>query len=274
MRILFGFHNTNLQNKFSLELNSMEVREPRQRVEISGDVTLQEQNQLKLLIKPNLADHTLVSGPRYDMRHIALSLCNNPGWYPSGILVGFIGPSAYKLKKFQNKNFLRTYEIKGKFGLASRNFRDDGKVMAKSTYKHVTKDSFNRVISKIDAAQRMSMFKVAGVDIRSEEAYKMATTGFAPPGDRKSIPIIYGIEATLFEPPDFKIRVKCINENEYFLAELINEIGLAIKTTAMCCGIRLTNLGPFTINDALLQKHWTLENLIENIYHCNKLIEL
>src|SRR5699024_2867395 len=67
-------------------------------------------------------------------------------------------------------------------------------------------------------------------------------------------------------------KVQCINEQEDFLAGLISEIGLALKSTARCTGIRLIKLGPFTIEHALVQKHWTLENLIENIYYCNQLM--
>lgn len=248
----------------------MECRKPRQRVEITGDLS----GELKVQVKANLADHPLVVGPRYDEKHFAIWLANNPGWYPSGIVVAFIGPQAWKCRHFRANKFRKTYEIKGRFGFASNNFRDDGKIVAKSTFKHISDSKFERVILKMDFLQRNLIFKASGLDIQSEDAYKMAAEGFTPPAfTEKTAPLIYSIEPLKLDLPEFTVRVECLNEHEHFLAELINEIGLAVKSTAICTGIRLTNYGPFSIKDTLLQKHWSLDNLIENIDHCNKLVE-
>lgn len=65
--------------------------------------------------------------------------------------------------------------------------------------------------------------------------------------------------------------MQVINEAEAFLAELVAEIGLALRSTARCTGIRLLNFGPFSVDHALLSKHWDLENLIENVDTCTRL---
>lgn len=38
------------------------------------------------------------------------------------------------VEKIGSSTFLRKYEVKGKFGLASQNFMDDGKVVERSTF--------------------------------------------------------------------------------------------------------------------------------------------
>jgi len=214
---------------------------------------------------------------------------NNPGWYASGIMVGLIGPAAGLFRVFKANQFPKIYEIKGQcdnlvyylmnlidslgqFGLASRTFRDDGKIFMKATYKHIKREYYERILSKIEAAQRGEMFKMAGIDLRSEEAHKVASGAMALPPTTQTKPIIYAVRSVHFELPDFTIQVQCINEQEEFLAELINEIGLAVKSVALCTGIRCIQYGPFTVEHALLDKHWTLENIIENIHYCKDIV--
>ena len=255
-----------------LELNAMECRSPRERIEITGDLSISNDSNLNVEIRSNLADHPLVSGQRYNSKQIPLMFTNNPGWYSSGIMVGFIGSDAYKGIQFKRYNLPKLYEIKGEFGLASLNYRDDGKVRMKSSYKHIQEIFYERILSKIEAAQRTLMFKVANVQIQSEEAYQLAIKGQVNPQTKQTMPLIMAIKPITFQPPDFSFQVQCQNEQEQFLAELVNEIGIGLKSCARCTGIRLIQYGPFTIEHGLLQKHWTLENLIENIYECQKIL--
>ncbi|OTF78264.1 tRNA pseudouridine synthase-like protein [Euroglyphus maynei] len=270
-----GFEKTRLAltKKITNELNSMECRSPRERIEITGDLSADYSNDLNVEIRTNLADHPLVSGQRYNPKQIPLMLVNNPGWYASGIMVGFIGSDAHKGLKFKRLNLPKLYEIKGEFGLASLNYRDDGKVRMKSSYKHIQEIFYERILSKIEAAQRSLMFKAANVNIQSEDAYRMAIKGDIRPNTKETMPLIMAIKPISFEPPNFSFHVQCRNEHEDFLAELVNEIGIALKSCARCTGIRLIQYGPFTVEHSLLQKHWTLENLIENIHECQGILK-
>src|SRR5699024_5966752 len=140
---------------------------------------------LKVDLQPNLADHPLVSGPRYAEDHLSLRLLNNPGWYGSGIVLGLIGPTAARGRLFAKHRFPKIYEVKGEFGFATDNNRDDGKVFAKCNYKHIKREYYDRILSKIEAAQRAQMFKIAGHDLRSEAAYQMAIEGTAVPASNQ-----------------------------------------------------------------------------------------
>ncbi|KAJ6223769.1 hypothetical protein RDWZM_002314 [Blomia tropicalis] len=271
---LKGYAKTQLaiRQKLTQELNQMEVRPPRKFIQITGNLdSISKSNPLEVQVQTNLADHPLVCGPRYNEDHLQLKLIYNIGYFPSGIMIGLIGNEAKNYSKY-NFRFPRIYEIKGEFGLATDNFRIDGKVRVKATFKHIVRESFERILAKIEAAQRSSMYKIAGVDLQSEEAYQFAKKGLIiPPG--QTLPIIYAIRSVNFDLPNFTIQIQCYNENEHFLAELCNEIGLALKSVARCTGIRLIKYGPFGIDDALLEKHWTLENMIENIAHCNQIVD-
>lgn len=252
----------------------MECRPMRERIEIAGDVSLEPSSAsggLQVLVKPNLADHPLVCGPRYAPEHLSLMFVNSIGWFPSGIMIGFLGPGAGpNAKRFGSFNLPKIYEVRGQFGFASRNFRSDGKIIAKEKYGHLTVERFHRVLTKFEADQRHLMYKVAGVAMGTEEAYQaVLNRNLVPPSKDKVCPFVYSLKPLVFKPPEFSIRIECLNENDIFLAEMIHNIGIAMRSAAICTSIRLFEHGPFKVENALLLKHWTLENVIENIYNNN-----
>ena len=46
---------------------------------------------------------------------------------------------------------------------------------------------------------------------------------------------------------------------------LINGIGLKLRSAATCTKLRCIQVGPLTVDLALLHKHWTPENFVKNI---------
>jgi hypothetical protein len=260
-------HNLTLHT----DLNAMECRPARELVHISGQLSSGE--SLTVETKPSFADNPLVVGQRYQPQDISLTIANNPGFFASGVVIAFIGKAAKKMYDFQRGQHLRVYEIKGRFGFATNNFRSDGRIVEKSRFKHVTDVHIGRVVSKIQASHQTLMFKTMGVDLKSEEAYDMAAKGMIRPAIRKTTPVIYGIRLTDFSSPDFTLEVQCINEFDEFLVGLIHEIGLKLRTSAMCTRLRVIRYGPFTVENCLLLKHWTCEHIIENIQTCEQLLK-
>ena len=64
-----------------------------------------------------------------------------------------------------------------------------------------------------------------------------------------------------------------INETGSFLIEMINEIGLRLKTNATCSQARRIRYGDFTLSQALLRKQWYSKPIVENIRLCEPLYE-
>ena len=71
----------------------------------------------------------------------------------------------------------------------------------------------------------------------------------------------------------FIAEVHCINETEGFLAELVHDIGIDLRSTAVCTQLRQTQFGPFVLQHALLRKHWTLENILNNLTLCQAVLK-
>ncbi len=70
--------------------------------------------------------------------------------------------------------------------------------------------------------------------------------------------------------PHFKSEVQCVNETQKYLCKLIHEVGLELRTSAVCSGVRRTRDGPFKVENALTRQHWTAGSVIQAIAHFSK----
>lgn len=249
----------------------MEVRPPRHYVDISGE--LSSGQPLTVGTKESFADNPLVVGQRYQPQDIALKLVNNCGWFASGVLVAFIGKMAKTASDFKNQQHIRVYEIKGRFGFATTDQTSEGRIVEKSTFKHITEEKIAGLISKMQSSYQVQMYRTMGIDIKSEEAFQAAAKGPVKPSNNRTPPILFGIRLTDFRSPDFTIEIECINEFDKFLFSLVHDIGLKLRSNAMCTALRLKQYGPFGVEHSLLYKHWKVEHMIENIKTCRQVLD-
>lgn len=49
------------------------------------------------------------------------------------------------------------------------------------------------------------VYRAAGVDIQSQQAYELAAKGLIRPKGKESGPIIYGMKCISFNPPEFTL---------------------------------------------------------------------
>lgn len=131
--------------------------------------------------------------------------------------------------------------------------------------------------------------RLCGVDMQSQTAYELVAQGPIRPLDSK-IPVVYGIKCVDLTLPDFTIgrnisfvamptisffcnlELHTINEHEMYLKTLIHEIGVKMRSTAHCTGIQCIRHSCFTLDNALLRKHWTMQHILTNIEDCWQLI--
>lgn len=63
----------------------------------------------------------------------------------------------------------------------------------------------------------------------------------------------------------FCAEIHSINEQCDEFARLIHDIGLQLKSTAVCTGIRRLRYGHFDTSHALLRQQWNLEDIVDNL---------
>ncbi|KRX84311.1 putative tRNA pseudouridine synthase 2 [Trichinella nativa] len=165
---------------------------------------------------------------------------------------------------------LSEYHITGMLGRATIDHSVQGKIVEKSTYKHVTCTNLNRVLAKLTANNLKAAFDSAGVDLQSQKAFELASQGLVRPRE-DSFPIFYKLCVVQFRKPFFTMKVKCVNEDEASLKSLVHEVGLSAKTTAACVSIRRVRHGHFSLQHALLVKQISLQNIINNLITCQRI---
>lgn len=134
--------------------------------------------------------------------------------------------------------------------------------------------------------------------MQSQAAYELAVKGPIRPADFK-VPMIYSIKCIDFEPPEFTLgkyhfeiivyihfspntstnviipvlsEIVSIIEDDEYLKSLIGELGFRLKSSAYCSYIQCSQFGLFNVKDALLSKHWDLQNILDNMSLCHKIL--
>ncbi|XP_071040704.1 pseudouridylate synthase TRUB2, mitochondrial [Parasteatoda tepidariorum] len=252
------------------DINAMEKRTPKDLVLLKGSIATGQPFSVE--VSSNFADHELVVGQRYQRQDIRLKAIDTLGVNTSGVMMFAVNGACKKIENIGSSTFLRKYEVKGKFGLCSRNFMDDGKIVERSTYSHIRQGGIDRLLSSIQFTHQALAYRYSGVDIQSQEAYELASKGLVRPIGRTK-PILYNIKCSRLALPEFTLDIHCFNETEEFLAELVHQIGIYLKSSAVCTGLRRVQFGHFTTDIALIRKHWTLENILNNITLCKKIFD-
>lgn len=175
---------------------------------------------------------------------------------------------AYKLGC---SRLLRVYHVTGLLGTGTEdNFRGS-RVVAKATFTHVWPDKLSALTAAIQAAHQRKMFEISGVDMQSQTAYDLAVAGVVRPANN-TMPIVYGIRCVHFDRPSFTLEVHAINEDEAYLCQLVQEIGLQLHSVAHCTAIRCVRHGQFTVDDAVLRSHWNVQGVVDSMARCRKVL--
>lgn len=246
-------------------LNAAKPPPPEQRVRfLLGPVEGSEEKKLTLTATsvPTLTTHRLVRGPAFTSLKIGVG--HRLDSQASGVLVLAVGHGCRLLTNMYDAHLTKAYTVRGHLGKATDNFCEDGQLIEKTTYDHVTRERLDRILAIIQGSHQKALVMYSNLDLKSQEAYEMAVQGVIRPMD-KSPMLISGIRCLHFAPPEFLLEVQCMHETQQQLRKLVHEIGLELKTTAVCMQVRRTRDGFFTLDDALLRTQWDLHSIQDAI---------
>uniref|UniRef100_A0AAY4A7S4 Pseudouridine synthase II N-terminal domain-containing protein n=1 Tax=Denticeps clupeoides TaxID=299321 RepID=A0AAY4A7S4_9TELE len=228
------------------------------RSEVTADVTL------AATLLPVLAGTPMVRGPQFQSLQVGVG--HRLDVSSSGVLVLGVGQGNKALTDLYRTHVTRCYTIDGEFGMATDDFSPNGRILEKTTYEHITQDKLERVLAIIQGANQKALISYSNVDLQSQEAYELAVRGMLHP-QGKSPPIVTGLRCINFTPPHFTLEVQCLNETQRYLRKLLHEVGLELRSSAICTKVRRTRDGPFTLQDALLHKDWTPDSIARAVKH-------
>lgn len=174
-----------------------------------------------------------------------------------------------KAFKIRNNMSVRVFHATGKLGSSTENNFSDSRVIERASYDHVYVEKLTALVSSIQGSHQRKAFEMCGVDMQSQAAYDLAVQGLIRPA-KNDIPVIYSVRCLDFRKPYFTLEIFSINEKEDYLARLVHEIGLSLRTHAHCVKLRCVRHGIFTVDDALIRERWNLQEIVSNMSLCNK----
>ncbi|KAG8512769.1 Mitochondrial mRNA pseudouridine synthase TRUB2 [Galemys pyrenaicus] len=246
-------------------LNAGKPPAPKQRVRfLLGPVEGSEEKELTLTATsvPSLTDHPLVRGPAFTGLKIGVG--HRLDAQASGVLVLGVGRGCGLLTDVHSAHLTKDYTVRGLLGRATADFRADGRLLEKTTYDHVTREKLDRILALIQGSHQKALVMYSNLDLQTQEAYEMAVRGLIRPMSQSPM-LVTGIRCLHFAPPEFLLEVQCVHETQQQLRRLVHEIGLELKSSAVCTQVRRTRDGFFTLDDALLRTQWDVHSIQDAI---------
>ncbi|RLW00382.1 hypothetical protein DV515_00008861 [Chloebia gouldiae] len=183
-----------------------------------------------------------------------------------------IGHGNKLLTDLYNCHLTKVYTVGGLFGKATDDFSDTGNLIEKTTFDHITREKLERILAVIQGTNQKALLMYSNIDMKTQEAYELAVKGLIRPMG-KSPPIITAIRCLQFALPEFQLEIHCLHETQQYLRKMVHEIGLELKSSAVCTQVRRIRDGVFTVDDALPRTQWNLQSIQEAIRNCQLKVE-
>ncbi|KAH8413648.1 hypothetical protein KR222_002546 [Zaprionus bogoriensis] len=256
-------------------LNEMDVREPRKLPKdrlLLGTGTAADTVLHKIASDTDLSDHVLAAGPRYMPRDVSCAAVATLGQHTSGVLLFGLNKGLKQSMRIQRNRPVRVYHVTARMGTATENHLSDSRVTVRASHRHVSAERISGLAASMQASHQRKMYELCGVDLQTQAAYELACKGLLRPAD-KSLPVIYGIKLIHFERPHFTLELHTINENEDFLAALVHDMAVELRTVAHCSQLRCIRHAHFDVSDSLLRHGWHLPGIIKNLRQQRQILE-
>ncbi|XP_048821776.1 pseudouridylate synthase TRUB2, mitochondrial [Lagopus muta] len=253
-----------VETRLLRELNAAPARPPRSRIRFLPAASAGPP-ALEAVRVPVLAEHRLVRGPRFTQ--LKFGAGHRLDVKASGVFVLGVGHGNKLLSHLYDCHLSKVYTVRGQFGKATVDFSDTGKLIEKTTFDHITREKLERILAVIQGTNHKALLMHSNIDMKTQEAYELAVKGLIRPMG-KSPPIITAIRCLQFALPEFQLEIHCLHETQQYLRKVVHEIGLELKSSAVCTQVRRTRDGVFTLDDALLRTQWNLQSIQNAILNC------
>ncbi|XP_064536724.1 pseudouridylate synthase TRUB2, mitochondrial [Drosophila montana] len=256
-------------------LNELEQRQPcklpKSRL-LLGTGTAADTVLHKIAKDTDLSDHILAAGPRYMPDDIRCAAVATLGSHTSGVLLLGLNNGLKQSSLIQRNRPVRVYHVTARMGTATENHLPDSHVTVRANHRHVTAERISGLASSMQASHQRKMYELCGVDLQTQAAYELACKGLLRPADN-SQPVVYGIKLIHFERPHFTLELHTINESEQYMAALVHDMAIELRTVAHCSQLRCIRHAHFDVTDSLLRHGWHLPGIVKNMRQQRDVLE-
>lgn len=169
----------------------------------------------------------------------------------TGVLPICIGRATRFIDRFVRGR--KVYEATARFGTATDTYDASGRVTAESDASAITREAIEALLPRFkgEISQVPPMYSAVKKD--GVRLYKLARAGKEVDREARDV-VVYSLETTSWEitsrePPTLGLRIEC--GSGFYARSLVHDLGLALNNTAHLAGLVRSQVGPFTLNDAV-----------------------
>ncbi|MCD6352022.1 MAG: tRNA pseudouridine(55) synthase TruB [Armatimonadetes bacterium] len=216
---------------------------------------MKQQSALFNLLKPpGMTSHDVVDHVRrlLGQRRVGHAGTLDPA--ATGVLVVMVG-RATRLSRYVT-NYDKRYRFELTFGLATDTGDADGEVIEQADASGLTVRQVKEAISDLKGILRMKPHRYSAAKVDGQKAYELARQGEEPELEERAV-VIHEVTLLDFkssERPRALFEVHCGKGT--YVRSLAEVIGHRVGSCALASFVLRTQVGPFSVNDAV-----TLEEL-------------
>ena len=174
-----------------------------------------------------------------------------------GVLVIGVGEDCKKLTGYLKGR--KIYEAIGELGKITDTLDSSGVVTAEKAFGHIRKIDIENILQHFEGEISQIPPAYSALKQNQIRLSDLARRGILVSPPPRQV-CIYFLSLLDFKPPHFKIRVECSSGT--YIRSLLRDIGQKLDSEAYMTYLCRTQQGPFTLDDALREHEWTVENIL------------
>lgn len=174
-----------------------------------------------------------------------------------GVLVIGVGEDCKKLTGYLKGR--KIYEAIGELGKITDTLDSSGVVTAGKAFGHIRKTDIENILQHFEGEISQIPPTYSALKQNQIRLSDLARRGILVSPPPRQV-CIYSLSLLDFKPPHFKIRAECSSGT--YVRSLLRDIGQKLDSEAYMTYLCRTQQGPFTLEDALREHEWTVENIL------------
>uniref|UniRef100_A0A1B6FRJ5 tRNA pseudouridine(55) synthase n=1 Tax=Cuerna arida TaxID=1464854 RepID=A0A1B6FRJ5_9HEMI len=156
----------------------------------------------------------------------------------------------------------KRYTVTGQMGVATDTYNNKGKVIAETSYAHVTRTKLEQALAEFVGEIWQKPPAYSALKIAGQRASDIVRSG----KEVNLVPrpvVCHTAQLVAFDPPFFTLDVSC--GQGFYVRSLVHDLAEAVGSSGHVTALVRTKHGPFKLKDCLHAEHYSLDNVVSAI---------
>ncbi|NPA38149.1 MAG: tRNA pseudouridine(55) synthase TruB [Chlorobi bacterium] len=164
----------------------------------------------------------------------------------TGLVIVCTGKFTKKIEEYQGMP--KEYIAEISFGATTPTYDLESEPDEKYPFEHITKEMLLNALDRFTGEIEQTPPAYSAIKIKGRKAYELARNGDKVEMKSRKV-TIYDIELLDYSLPVAKVKVKCSKGT--YIRSLAYDIGKELKSGAYLSGLRRTQIGSYSVDDAI-----------------------